>query len=197
MKILGICCSPRKGQNTELMLRTALEAAEDQNAQTEFYSVIGKNIHPCDGCRSCISKGICHINDDMQELYEKMKAAYGILFASPVYFFNVTSQAKAIMDRTYALQPIGQPLRNKVGGAMACAGSTGLFDAVKSMQTFFTVHGMFFVNWVGIYSPAEDKPKGLEAARKLGQDMISFAEKSFTLPEDLTPNHSTFGTHTY
>jgi multimeric flavodoxin WrbA len=133
----------------------------------------------------------------MQELYTKLKSADGIILASPVYFFNVTAQAKTILDRTYALQPLGQPLRNKVAGIIACAGSTGILEAVKSVRTIFDLHGIFVVNWVGIYSPATERPKGLEAARNLGRDMVDVASQPIKLPENYSPNHITFGTHTH
>ena len=196
MKLLGICCSPRKGKNSETMLRTALGAAEEKGAEVEFFGVVGKNIHPCDGCWSCGKRGECHIDDDMQELYVKMKAADGIILATPVYFFDVTAQAKIIMDRTCALQPFGEPLRNKVAGIMACAGSTGIMDTVKSIQAFFAFHRMFVVNWVAIYAPVAEKTNGLTAARKLGQEIVSFSDNAFAFPEGFEPNHFTFGTHT-
>ncbi len=197
MKILGISCSPRKGQNTETMVRTALESVEEKGADAEFYSVIGKNIHPCDGCWSCTKRGSCHIDDAMQELYEKMKEADGIIFASPVYFFNITAQAKAVIDRTIALSLPEQQLKDKVAGIMVSAGSTGVMDTVKSIRAFFDIQRMFVVNWVGIYTKATDMPKGLEAARNLGREMVAFAKNSFKFPDAFAPNHFTFGTHTH
>ena len=171
MKLLGISCSPRKGQNTDTILHAALDGAEETGAETEFFSVAGKRIPPCDGCWSCGKQGTCHIKDDMQELYEKLKTADGMIFATPVYFFDVTAQAKAIIDRTCALQPFGEPLRNKVAGIMVCAGSTGIMDAVKSIQAFLNAHRVFVVNWVGMYGPVDDKPQGMEAARNLGRKL--------------------------
>jgi multimeric flavodoxin WrbA len=72
MKVLGICCSPRKGGNTETLVNEALKGAKQEGAETELYSVSGKHIEPCDGCRACARTGICHIEDDMQDVYKKM-----------------------------------------------------------------------------------------------------------------------------
>ena len=197
MKVLGISCSPRKGKNTETMLREALRGAGESGAECDFYSVVGKDIRPCDGCWTCKAQGVCHIQDDMQELYGYLKTTDAIIFATPVYFFDVTAQAKAIMDRTCALQPFGEPLRNKAGGIMVCAGSTGSMDTIKCIQSFFGAHRIFTVNWVGIYAPVKEKKKGLEAAFSLGQEIVQFAESRPQFSADFSPNHITFGTHTH
>ena len=99
MKILGLLCSPRKEGNTEVLLTEALQGAQQEGAEIELYSVLGKNIQPCDGCRACNKTAECHIQDDMQELYKKLLEADGIIYAVPVYFYSLTAQAKAIIDR--------------------------------------------------------------------------------------------------
>jgi len=107
MKILAISCSPRKDGNTVAMLNEALKAAKTEGAETELYSVSGKNIQPCDGCWGCTKTGKCHIKDDAALLFDKMLAADGIIFGTPVYFYGMTAQAKAIIDRTIALREPG------------------------------------------------------------------------------------------
>ena len=72
MKILAISCSPRSNGNTVAILEEVLHGAQDEKADVELYSVSGKTIQPCDGCRSCANTARCHITDDMQELYEKI-----------------------------------------------------------------------------------------------------------------------------
>ncbi len=116
MKILGISCSPRKQGNTITLLREVLDAARQEGAETELYSVAEKTIEPCQGCRACWETGHCRIQDDMQELYDKLIAANGIVFGTPVYFYSMTSQAKAIIDRTSGLNRPERTLANKVGG---------------------------------------------------------------------------------
>ena len=120
-----------------------------------------------------------------------------MIFATPVHFFDVTAQAKAIIDRTFALQPFGEPLRNKVAGIMVHAGSTGIMDAVKSIQAFLNAHRVFVVNWVGIYGPVDDKPQGMEAAGNLGREVVSFAATAPKFAEDFAPSYFAFGTHTH
>ncbi len=197
MKILGISCSPRRGKNTETLLNEALRGAEQDGAQTEFFSVIGKDIRPCDGCWSCSKNGECHIDDDMQPLYQKLKEATGIIIGTPVYFFDVSAQAKTIIDRTLAMQPFGKPLANKVGGMVIAAGSTGTSDALKCLSNFLWLHRIFPVNWVAVYSPVHEKKKGMKAAYDLGREMIQFANNMPEFPPDFSPNHITYGTHTH
>ncbi len=94
MKILAISCSPRKNGNTVAMLEEVLHGARGKNAETELFSVSGKNLQPCDGCWTCTSSGECHINDDMKDLHDRMVEADGIVFGTPVYFYGMTAQAK-------------------------------------------------------------------------------------------------------
>ena len=195
MTILGISCSPRKGKNTEILVNEALRGAQEEGAEADLYSVVGKTITPCDGCWSCRKTKKCHIDDDMQELYEKMKAADGIVFGTPVYFFDVSSQAKLVIDRSLAFQPFGEPLGSKVGGVVIAAGSSGTSDTVKTFQMYFTTHRIFLVNWVAVYSPVKDKPKGMEAAFDLGREMVLFFQTKSQFISDFPPRHSTFGTH--
>lgn len=116
MKILGVSCSPRKKGNTVILLEEIVRGAAEHGANIDLFSVSGKDIRGCDGCYSCITKGECHIQDDMQLLYEKLIVADDIVFGSPIYIYGMTAQAKAIMDRTFALNQPDKSLANKVGG---------------------------------------------------------------------------------
>ncbi|TAN35200.1 MAG: flavodoxin family protein [Candidatus Methanoperedens sp.] len=140
MKLVGISGSPRAKGNTDLLVQEALKAASGAGVDTEFISLAGKKIKPCNGCGTCHtekSKGICTIkDDDLPGIYEAMKDADGIIIGSPVYFLSVTAQLKALFDRSVILRyakgmPQDMPgvpggpeflLKNKVGGALAVGG---------------------------------------------------------------------------
>lgn len=124
MKVLGIVCSPRKGGNTEILLKEALKSAAALGAETELLPLYDKKMEPCTGCYSCLKTGECYIDDDIQDMYPKLIEADGIIWGSPVYFFGVTSQAKMLIDRLYPLQANGK-LANKVGGVISVASSIG------------------------------------------------------------------------
>ncbi len=141
MQILGIVCSARKEGNTEILVREALEAAEKAGADTQLFLVADRKISPCDGCGSCENTGICKIKDDMQELYHDLEAADGIIFGTPVYFANVSAQAKAIMDRTYAFLAT-RKLRGKVASALVAVRRVGGGQVLSLLYSFFMAHRM-------------------------------------------------------
>ena len=125
MKIIGIVCSPRKEGNTAVLINEVLKEAEKHGAKIETIRIAEMNILPCDGCESCHDAGKCRIDDDMQEIYDKLVNADGIVLGSPVYFWSVSGQAKVFMDRTYALRYPHHKLKNKVSGAIVIAGRRG------------------------------------------------------------------------
>lgn len=200
MKILGVSCSPRKKGNTVSLLEETLRGAAEHGADIELFSVSGKNIRGCDGCYACFTKGECHIQDDMQSLYEKMIEADGIVFGSPIYFYGMTSQAKTIMDRTFALNQPGKTLANKVGGVIVVAGSLGLIDVLKDFYFFTIMKHMLPANFVAAYATekrdAKHLEKGMKAAFKLGQEIVQLVDKKFEFPNEFPRNFFAFGTHT-
>lgn len=188
MKILGLCCSQRKGGNTEFMLNEALQGAQKEGAEIELYSVAGKDIKPCDGCHACM-KGDCHIKDDMQELYQKMVGADGIIFGVPSYFYGMAGTAKNIIDRTTALNKPGWRLANKVGAVIAVGGSLGLADIMKDIYFYMVCKQMLPANFVAAYGLQKgDVTKlenGIKAAREMGKQMVQIAAKKFEYPSDI------------
>jgi multimeric flavodoxin WrbA len=201
MKLLGLSFSPRKQGNTELLLQRVSAGAREQGAEMELYRIADKDIKPCDGCGSCFQTGACHIQDDMQELYERMLQADGIVFGTPVYFYNITAQGKAVIDRTIALHRPGADMRNKVGGIVVVGGSLGLIDAVKDLYFYMATRQMLPANFIAAYaSKAGDVnklEKCMKAAEDLGKQMVQIAEKKFTYPEEFRATHIGYGTHTW
>ncbi len=200
MKILGISGSPRKNGTTVAMLEEALKAAKSDGAETELYSVAGKNIQPCDGCWGCRGTGKCHIKDDMQGLYEKLLEADGIIFGTPIYFWGMTAQAKAIMDRTIALNQPERSLDNKVCGVVACAGSLGLADGLKDYSYYIIQRRMLPALQVPAYVMGPESLKEMEGCMKslndLGRQMVALVKMDFKYPPEFVRGPGAFGTHT-
>ncbi|NVM44245.1 MAG: flavodoxin family protein [Candidatus Lokiarchaeota archaeon] len=201
MKILAVSCSPRKKGNTVSLLEETLRGAAESGANIELFSVSGKNIRGCDGCYSCLTEGDCHIQDDMQPLYEKLIGADGIVFGSPIYFYGMTAQAKTIMDRTFALNKPGKSLANKVAGVIVVAGSLGLIDVLKDFYFFTTIKRMLPANFVAAYATekrdAKKLEKGMNAAFKLGKEIVQLVDRKFEFPNEFPRNFFAFGTHTH
>ena len=200
MKILGISGSPRKNGVTVAMLDEALKAAQGDGADVELYSVSGKNIQPCDGCWGCRGTGECHIKDDMQELYDKMLGADGIIFGTPVYFYGMTAQAKAVMDRTIAFGHPEKSLANKVCGVVACAGSLGLADVLKDYSYYIIQRQMLPAFQVSAYAGSPENlremEKCMQALNALGRQMVALVKLGFKYPAEFVRDPGAFGTHT-
>jgi multimeric flavodoxin WrbA/putative sterol carrier protein len=106
MKILAIQGSPRpKASNTEILLQEFLKGAQSQGAETETVYLKEKEIHSCVGCYTCWAKtpGVCVFRDDMPELLEKVRNCDILVYATPLYNFNMTSLLKAFQERLLPL----------------------------------------------------------------------------------------------
>lgn len=117
MKILAIQGSPRpKASNTEILLQEFLKGARTQGAETETVYLKEKEIHFCVGCYTCWAKtpGVCVFKDDMPELLEKVRSCDILVYATPLYNFNMTSLLKAFQER---LIPLLDPHLIKTGAA--------------------------------------------------------------------------------
>jgi multimeric flavodoxin WrbA len=145
MKILAINGSHRKGKNTAQMLRMVLAEAEALGAETELVELMDYEIKECTSCNKCFFKPECSItDDDMAELNEKMLAADGIIFGSPVYWANVTGRLKDFIDRSRPLHLVRNALDGKVGGAVVHAGlrNGGQELALAILHTYMIGQGM-------------------------------------------------------
>jgi len=177
LKILGIVCSPRKGGNTEILVKEALAGAEESGAEVEMLRISEMEVTPCDGCMTCHESGECRIRDDIQKVFEKILVADGVILGSPVYFWSVSGQAKMFMDRTYALRYPNHKLKNKVGGAIVAAGRRGSVNALSVINNFFLGHDMLVVG-IGISGYGTEKgevrqdERATQGARSLGKQIV-------------------------
>ncbi len=152
MNILGIVCSPRKNGNTEIMMKEALSVARECGCETEMFLTAGKILEPCLACGTCFKIGQCVQKDDMQELYQLYQKADAIILGSPVYFHNVSAQAKIVMDRTFALL-MKQSLKGKVGGAIVTVRRIGGSQTRAMIYDFFIAHHMIVAGGAIGYGP--------------------------------------------
>jgi multimeric flavodoxin WrbA len=196
LKILAISGSPRERGNTVTLLDQVLAGAKEGGAEIELFSVAGKDIRPCDGCWACTRTGKCHVDDDMGALRDKMTEADGIIFGTPIYFYDVTAQMKAVMDRS-----IGLKLANKVGSVVAVCGSLGLVDALKDFAFFMMSRRMFAAGHVSAYASNPDELRKMEkcmkAAHDMGRLMAAMSRAGFKYPEEFASTSAiAYGTHT-
>ena len=102
MKILGIGGSPRKGGNTDIILKEILRGAGDAGHETDAVFLRDYTINSCTGCEKCRKDLTCTwFNDGMNLIYPKIEEADVMILASPVYNYNVTAIMKSFIDRLY------------------------------------------------------------------------------------------------
>jgi len=101
--VLILSGSPRKGGNSDILCDEFARGAEESGNQVEKIRISSKNIHPCCACYHCRDHGgECVYKDDMAEVLQKMIDADVLVLASPVYFYSIDAQLKAVIDRTVA-----------------------------------------------------------------------------------------------
>ena len=187
MKILGIMGSPRRQSNTEILLDRALEGAGEAGAEVEKVLVSKLKIAPCLEIYACRKDGNCAIKDDMQLLYKKLLEADHVILASPIFFYGITSQAKAIIDRCQALWVrkhalgMGKEDKRERRGVFISVGATRgtkLFDgAVLTVKYFFDAIGVKYsgdllVREIDNKAQVKEHPTVLEDAFRLGQELV-------------------------
>lgn len=101
MKLLILNGSPKSGRSNTMNITRAFIDGYPKDTEVEQIDLYKKEIKPCLGCFSCWSKtpGECVIKDDMQEIYEKIKASDIIIESFPLYFFGMPSVMKCLTDR--------------------------------------------------------------------------------------------------
>jgi multimeric flavodoxin WrbA len=103
MKVLGLYGSPRREGNSEVLMKAFLQGAAETGAAVEEIFLREQKISPCMEIYHCFKDGTCPIKDDMRGVYDKLLEADVVALASPVFFYSVSAQAKAMIDRTQAL----------------------------------------------------------------------------------------------
>jgi len=185
--VIGIVGSPRRGGNTELVVKNALDAAESVGADTDMIRLAEKHVEPCTACGACGKTGKCVIDDDFMEVFERMAEADGLLFASPSYFESMSPQMKALIDRTgyYNSSARGRKVfEGKVAGAMSVARRTGLAN-VWTQQLLFILAQKMIVPGITSYANAiggapgdvlKDE-EGMRTSRDLGIAVAELAQR--------------------
>jgi multimeric flavodoxin WrbA len=147
MLVLGFQGSPRKKGNTSFLLSTFMQAVEKLGAQTRIIEVAQKNIIPCKEYVVCEKKGYCPIDDDIKaEIYPLIRQAEVVVLASPIFFYNMTAQLKAVVDRCqtfwarkYKLKLTDPAKKTKRGFFLSVGATKGknLFEGLQLTAQYF------------------------------------------------------------
>ena len=130
MKIVVMSGSPRVDGNTAAMVEAFVRGAKDAGHQVETVVVGTMKINGCRSCGYCrgAGKGACVQQDDMQKVYPIVKDAEMIVFASPVYYFTMSAQLQAAIQRFYCW---GQHPTMKKGVLLLSSYSPNVYDGAK------------------------------------------------------------------
>ena len=145
MKILAICGGLREESNTNKLVR---KIAESSGCDYEIVELGKLEVKPCTGCSECMmNEGKCPIEDDMQNLYEKLIDADAIVLGSPTYYMNISGAVKCFIDRSLALYYRGigpvynpdmpflgqRPLAGKLGVVVTTVAGGGHEKALEAL----------------------------------------------------------------
>lgn len=186
MLVLGIAGSPRHRGNSELLLDAALEGARSKGSKTKKIILADLKIEPCRACDDCLS-GKCIIRDDMDYIIPCLEQAGAIIIASPIYFYGLTSQVKAMIDRCQIfwnranrMKQAAMPTTVQGRGALIAVGATKgkkLFaGTILTICYFFNVMNMEYkhellIRGVDKLGAIREHPQKLEDAFRLGQSL--------------------------
>jgi len=182
MKVVAFNGSARKDGNTAILLERVMQELRSEGIETELFQLAGKRVHGCTACMKCreTKDGRCSgLNDFGNECIEAAGAADGILIGSPVYFSDVTSETKALIDRLgYVGRANPEMLRRKVGAGVIAVRRAGAIHALDTINHLFFISEMIVPGssyWnLGIGGPAgsvESDEEGMRTMATLGTNM--------------------------
>ncbi len=177
MKVLPVCGSPRIG-NSHTMLEAALEGAREAGA--EIYDIVYPNkmdFRGCQSCMGCRKTGICVLKDDMTPVYDMLREADVWMFATPIYFDDISGQLKLFNDRHFCFAQKKMETEKK-GAIIITYGDNKRDDYVTNVGKYLGYFG-----WAADFTHTEalagwglmekeavkEHPEFLEAARSLGK----------------------------
>ena len=110
--VLILSTSLRGGSNSELLAKECAKGAEEAGNRVDLLSLKGKNIQYCIGCLACLKTGKCVQKDDAQEIMEKLRRADVLVFATPIYYYEMSGQMKVLIDRMNAMYSLNYKFRD-------------------------------------------------------------------------------------
>ena len=180
-RIVVLAGSPRREGNTELLAR-AFAGAAGRYHEVELLSVADGGVHPCLGCNRCYGSEShrCVQEDGMVRIYDSLQRADALVLASPVYFYGVSAQLKAVVDRLHTPLRNSFPIRRLGLILVGAAELPALFDDIltqyRLVLDFFHLEDMGTV----LVRGAKDKGDVLRGdgpgrARALGESTAAWA----------------------
>ena len=135
-KVLGIGGSPRKGGNSDILLKRLLKGARDEGIAAEEIQLRDYQIQPCIGCERCRKDKQCTgLRDGMQLIYPEIREASGIVLISPIYNYSVTAIMKSFIDRLYCFYNFSDERPGQWSSQLAGQGRKAIIAVVGEQAT--------------------------------------------------------------
>lgn len=177
-KVLIISTSLRLNSNSEILAKKCVDGAKDAGFDVDFISLKDKEIKFCKGCLACQTTGKCVIKDDVYEIVEKVKESEVIIFATPIYYYEMSGQMKTLLDRLNPLYIADYKFKDVYMIATAAEDEKHTFDkAYNGLQGFVdcfekaSLKGILKAGGIDEAGLASKFDEILEKAYKLGKGL--------------------------
>lgn len=177
-KVLIISTSLRAGSNSEILAKECEKGAKEAGHEVEFISLKGKDIKYCIGCLACQSSGGCVLKDDVPEIMEKVKESEVIVYATPVYYYEMSGQMKVLLDRLNPLYSTDYTFRDVYMIATAAEAEDQAFErAYNGLQGWVdcfekaTLKGLIGGGGIGDSNDAKNHEETMRKAYDLGKKL--------------------------
>lgn len=184
-KVIFISASPRRGGNTEQLLAECADIIEENGLKTETIYLRGKKIESCRACGRCAKIQRCHIEDDLNEIIDKIRESNGLIVGTPVYFGTARG------DLMSALQRIGYVSMNSdrflswmVGGPIAVARRGGHTSTLQELLMFYLINDMIVPGstyWNMVFGRDKgevmEDEEGIRTIRRFGENVATLIKK--------------------
>jgi multimeric flavodoxin WrbA len=189
VKVVAFQGSPRPSGNTDVLLEEALKPIKEAGHEIILFKLNFMRIRPCQDCGGCEKTGRCIIDDDMGDIYSAIREADRIILASPIFFFGVSAQTKAMIDRCQAFwcekyllkKPVPEGPHGRQGLLIVVGGmkkEIGKQCAEATTMAFFrtvSVPRHETLSFMGIDAKGAimEHPTALRDAREAGKRLVS------------------------
>jgi multimeric flavodoxin WrbA len=184
-KVLLLSGSPRKEGNTMLVMEKCAVKIREGGLDAEILSLAGKKIDACIACRKCAGNGVCVLDDELNDIADKVRSAKGFIIGSPVYFGTARGDLMNVLQRLGMLSYGNDKFLSwKVGGPIAVNRRGGATATIQEMLMFFFINEMIVPGstyWNILFGKAagealEDE-EGVRTAERFAENVASLIKK--------------------
>lgn len=135
-KVLGVGGSPRKGGNSDVVLKHMLKGVVENKTTADSLQLRDFQYQGCIGCERCRKDKICTgLKDGMSLIYPDMLASKGLILVSPTHNYNVTAWMKAFIDRLYCFYNFDQGRPRGWSSRLAGQGRKAVIAAICEQES--------------------------------------------------------------